>query len=165
MTDKLVLGKYIAGAIVVIFYQAIIAPRTRILGVEADMAVILTIWIALNHGLQTGVYFGFIMGFLTGVFNPLNLGWSCLLLSSCGLITGIIKNKLVVDPIPVRLLILLLVAFVYDFVYIFCTQMDLALGNITYTLSSSFFTALYSALVGALIYYIIKHKSVLRNLF
>jgi rod shape-determining protein MreD len=163
--NKLLLSRYIIGALIVIFYQIIIAPRIQISGVHADIALILTVWIGLNHGPKPGLYFGFAAGFLIGMLNPVDLGWACLLLSAAGYITGIVMNKLAIEPIPVKLLVLLIAALAYNFLYLLFTKFGLVLNNFPFVIINTIFSAIYTTVVGAMVFYMVRYRYILRNLF
>jgi rod shape-determining protein MreD len=129
------------------------------------MAVVLTVWVALVRGSRTGMVFGFVAGLLTGVLKPMELGWICLLLSATGYLIGNIKEKLVMDPLPVRILTLLIVAFAYNVLFLFFTSFELFFRNASSAFLSTFYTALYTTIVGAMVFYFIKYRYVMRNLF
>jgi hypothetical protein len=165
MANKLTISKYIIGAIIVLFYQVIIAPRIRIGGIEADMAVIITLWIAMSHGSRYGLYFGFAVGFRTGVFDPMDIGWSCLFLSGIGYTAGLIKNKLVIEPIPMKLLVLACATLIYNLLFTVFTKFGLLLTSFSYVLYYVLLSTLYTTVIGGLIFYAIGYRYTLRKLF
>ena len=158
-------SRYIIGVIIVLFYEAIIAPRIRIAGIDADLAIIMTLWIAMNHGSRSGLYFGFVVGFLTGVFNPMDIGWSCLFLSAIGYTAGLTKNKLVIEPIPMKLLVLAISALVYNLILMAFTKFGLLMTSFSYVMYYVLFSTLYTAVVGCIIFYAIRYRYALRKLF
>jgi rod shape-determining protein MreD len=165
MENKLTISRYIIGVIIVLFYEVIIAPRIRIAGIEADLAIIMTVWIAMNHGSRSGLFFGFIIGFLTGVFNPMDIGWSCLFLGAIGYIAGLIKNKLVIEPIPMKLLMLAISTLVYNSIMMIFTSFGLLMTSFSYVIYYVLFSTLYTAIIGCIIFYIIRYRYALRKLF
>lgn len=165
MVNKLTTIQYIFSFIFIIFFQMIIAPRIYIGNAYVDIAVILTVWVALTKGPHTGMFFGLGAGLLTGLLKPVDLGWISLLLSAIGFLVGIVKDKLVMDPLPVRILTLLIVAFVYNIIFLFFTGFEMFLKNPFFIFSSTFFAALYTSIVGAIVYCFLRYRYVLRNLF
>lgn len=163
MVNKNLITKYIVGSIFVVSYQIIIAPRTSILNTYADLAMILTVWIALAHGSNKGILFGFISGTLTGILIPLELGWSTLILSFIGYFTGIMKNKLVIDPMPSKVLVLIAAALAYNILIVFFTRFELFLIDISYVLSHILFSTINSVGVGIIIFIIFRYRYLLRN--
>jgi len=163
--NKIQALKYIFSALFVIFYHVIAAPRLSIAGIQTDMAIVITAWIALNLGRKAGTIFGFSIGMLIGVLTPTALGWAALILSLIGYFTGNLKNKLAVEQVSMQLIILLIASFIYNFFYILTTRFGLILANPTYVLTFTLYSALYSALVGMIIFFIIRFRFILRNLF
>lgn len=165
MANKLTTIQYIFSFIFLIFFQIIIAPRIYIGSAYVDMAVVLTVWVALVQGPRSGIFFGFVAGLLTGTLKPMELGWLSLLLSITGFLVGNIKEKLVMDPLPVRILTLLVVAFAYGLLFLFFTGFELFLKNPSFVFLSTFYAALYTTIIGAIVFCFIKYRYVLRKLF
>ena len=163
--NKISAIKYIIIALFVVFYQVIIMPRTTIGSIQADMALILTVWIALNEGAKEGLYFGLVMGLLMGVFNPMDLGWQSLLLSIIGFSLGKISHKLAIEPMPMKISLLFGAAIIFNFLYIFFTSFQLILLNPSYVVTGALFSALYSTAIGVIIFSAIRYRYVLRYLF
>jgi len=149
----------------VVFYHIIIAPRLTVAGVQANMAVVLSVWIALNRGSKAGTIFGFAAGLLIGFFTPADLGWAALILALIGYGAGSLKSKLVIEPISIQLLILLAAAIIFNILFILTTRFGLFIANPSYVLIDTTYSSLYSAVIGAVIFYIIKFRYILRNLF
>jgi rod shape-determining protein MreD len=164
MVNKGALIKYIFGMLFIVFYQIVVAPRASILGAHTDMALILTVWVALDFGPREGILFGFTAGLLTGLLIPMELGWAALLLSIIGYIIGNIKNKLVIEPMIIKMLILLFALLAYNILYIFFTRFDLIILNIEFVLSNTIISTLNSTLIGIIIFLIIRYRYILRNL-
>lgn len=163
--NKISAIKYVIIAIFVIFYQIVIMPRTTISNVQADMALILTVWIALNSGSKEGLYFGLVIGLLMGFFNPMDLGWQSLLLAIIGFSLGQISHKLAIEPMPMKISLLFGAAIIFNFMYVFFTSFQLILLNPSYVVTSALFSALYSTAVGIIIFSAIRYRYVLRYLF
>jgi len=163
--NKVLALKYIFGAVFIVFYQIIIAPRLTIAGIQSNMAIILSVWVALNRGSKAGTFFGFTAGLLIGFFTPADLGWAALILALIGFSAGSLKKKLVIEPISTQLLVLLAAAFIFNILFILTTKFGLFFANPAYALIDAFYAALYSAFIGVIIFYIIRYRYILRNLF
>ena len=164
MVNKNALIKYIFGALFVVFYQMIVAPRTSILNAQADMALILTVWVALDVGPREGVIFGFVVGLLTGFLIPMELGWVALLLSVIGYLTGNVKNRIVIESLPIRIIILLVAVLAYNMMHIFFTRFELLILNIDFVLINTIISTLNSIIIGIILFTIIRYRYILRNL-
>jgi len=164
MASKKDIIKLILGALFVVSYQIIIAPRISLLGAQSDMALILTVWMALTYGSNAGIYFGLTAGVLTGLLTPMELGWAGLLLSFIGYFTGNLKTKFVMEPIFSRILVLLTAALVYNFLYIFFTRFELLILNFSNVLLVTFKSTLNCTLVGIIVFIVIRYRFILRKL-
>ena len=149
----------------VVFFQIICAPRLAINGVRADMGMVLVVWVALETGRREGTLFGFFVGLALGVLSPAQLGWSALLLGVIGYIIGSIKARLVIDPIPVRLALLLCAAFIYNILFLFFTGFELYLINPSYSFATNALAAVLTTVLAAVTYYFIRYRYLLRKLF
>lgn len=164
MANKLLLSRYIIGLILIVFYQIIIAQRIALFGFHADLAIIFTVWIGLIHGPKPAAYFGFVAGILIGVINPLELGWAALFLIIVGYVNGTISNKLEIEPTPIKALILFISALFFNLLMFLFTQFELVIINPMYILVNTLVPAIYSALLGMLIFYIIRYRFVVKDL-
>ncbi len=164
MANSLLLSRYIIGLIIIVLYQVVVAHRISISGFEADLALIFTIWVALVHGHKPGAYFGFIAGILIGVLNPLELGWAALLLTILGYTAGTISNKLEIDPMPIKGLILFISALAFNLFMLLFTKFELILVNPNFVFAHSLFPALYSAILGLVVFYLIRYRFVIKDL-
>jgi rod shape-determining protein MreD len=164
MVNKLDLSRYIIGGLLLVFYHIIIGPRISIAGYQADLTIIFTIWIALIHGVRSGLYFGFAAGILIGVMNPPELGWSCLLLALAGYVSGTVGQKLEIDPLPMKALVLLIAAFCFNLLFIIFTKFELVFLNLPFVLTNTLFSAIYTTLLGAALFYLIRYRYVIKDL-
>jgi rod shape-determining protein MreD len=163
--NKILTIKYILAAVFIVFYHSIIAPRLSIAGIQSEIAIVFTIWIGLNKGAKDGALFGFAAGLLIGFFTPVDLGWAALILALLGYGAGSLRNKLVIEPIYVQLIILTIATFIYNLLFIFTTKFGLFFANLPQVLFAVICMTFYSAAVGALIFYAIRYRYFLRNLF
>ncbi len=129
------------------------------------MAIVLTVWIALNQGCRAGTLFGFAAGLLIGFFTPSDLGWAALILALIGYGAGSLKNKLVIEPVSVQLLIVLASAIIFNILDVLTTKFGLFFANPSYAISNAIYSAFYSAFIGVIIFYFIRYRYLLRNLF
>lgn len=164
MMNKNITIKLIFGAIFTLFYQIIIAPRTSFANTNADMALILTIWVALTCNPKTVVIFGFAVGLLVGALTPIELGWASLLLAIIGYLVCIIKNKIVIDPLPSKIATLICSIFVYNFFYQLFTNFDLFIINFSYMITTILFASINTAIAGIIVFIIIRYRHILRKL-
>ncbi len=164
MANRLLLSRYIIGLILIVFYQIVIAPRIEVFGLRADLAIIFTVWIGLIHGPKPAAYFGFVAGILIGVLSPLELGWAALFLTIAGYVNGMISHKLEIDPIPVKSLILLITAVSFNLLMFLFTRVELIFLNPAYILINTLLPALYSAVLGMAIFYVIRYRFIVKDL-
>ena len=167
--NKYTVTNFILVALFAVFYQVIIAPRTAIAGTEANMALILTVWIALAFGPEKGAYFGFIAGFLAGALTPIEFGYSCLLLTLTGYFSGLARNKMVVEPLLAKIITLLISIIAYNIFYMFTTFLASFLSffmvDFSFTLVEIAYMTINSFVVGIIIFILIRYRFLLRKLY
>jgi len=164
MMNKNLIIKLVFGAFFVLFYQIVIAPRTSFADTHADMALILTVWIAMVCDLKTGVIFGFAVGLFTGALTPIDLGWASLLLAIIAYLVGIIKIKIVIEPMPNKITVLICSILIYNFFYQLFSNFGLFIINFSYMITSILYASINSTIVGIIIFVIIRYRYILRNL-
>jgi hypothetical protein len=165
MVSRTINFEYIFSIIFVLFFQIIVAPRIAISGVTVDMALIISMWIALVKPPRTALLFGFACGAFVGIISPSDFGWAALLLAFFGLGLAYIKEKLVMESMPLRFLMLLIVSSIYTFVFLAFSRFDMLAGDFGYIFLHTIFTALYTTAVGILTYIFIQNRYIIRNMF
>jgi len=165
MENKKFRIKFATGLLFVLFFHIVLAPRIGFGGSYPEIAAIMTIWMALTYNPSTGVFFGLLSGLLVGLLTPYNLGWSAMILIFIGYVTGVLKNKLVIEPLPGRIVALAVALFVYHTLFYLITYYGMAYLNFGFIVSSILISTLNSAIVGAIIFIIIWYRYIVRNLF
>jgi cell shape-determining protein MreD len=165
MENESSITDYIFAAIFVMFYQVVLAFRIGFGGAQADVAAIITIWLALTRGPHVALIFGLVIGFLVGLLTPMELGWSSLLLVFAGYFTGILRSKFAIEPMPSRILTLVIVMFVYNLLYYFFVHFELLLFNFGFALTNIVSSTINSVFVGIILFIILRYRFILRKLF
>jgi len=165
MVNKAIKFEYIFAIIFALFFQIIVAPRITIAGATVDMALILSLWIALVKQPRTAMLFGFACGAFVGIVAPSDFGWAALLLAFFGLGLSSLKEKLVMEAMPLRFLTLLIVSFIYTLLFMSFTRFGMLSGDFGYIFLHTLITALYTTAVGILTFLFIQHRYIIRNMF
>jgi hypothetical protein len=142
-----------------------VAPRITIAGATADMALIISLWIALVKQPRTAMLFGFACGAFVGIISPADFGWAALLLAFFSLGLSTLKGKFVIESMPLRFLTLLIVSFIYTLLFLSFSRFDMLSGDFGFILSHTLITTLYSTAVGIVTFLLIQYRYIFRNMF
>ena len=165
MASRMISAEYTFAAIFIIVFHIIIASRIAIGGITADLSLILTVWIALEKPPRTSLIFGFITGILIGVLSPSDIGWAALLLALTGYFLSNLKYKIVMEALPIRIGSLFVIAFTYQFIFLSLSRFAMLSSDPSYLLINSLFSAIYTTIIGTMIYLFIEYRHILRNIF
>jgi hypothetical protein len=165
MVSKTINFEYIFAIIFAIFFQIIVAPRISINTVSVDMALIISLWIALVKPPRTAFLFGFACGTFVGIISPPDFGWASLLLAFFGLGLSALKEKLVMESMPLRFLTLLIVSFIYNLLFLSLSRFAMLGGDFGYIILQTLFSTLYTTAIGILTYMFIQYRYIIRNMF
>jgi rod shape-determining protein MreD len=165
MVNKTINFEYVFAIIFALFFQIIVAPRISIAGVTVDMALIVSLWIALVKPPRTAMLFGFACGAFVGIVSPSDFGWAALLLAFFGLGLATLKEKLVMESMPLRFLMLLIFSFAYNLVFLSLSRFAMLGGDFGYIFLQTLFTSLYTTGVGILTFIFIQNRYIIRNMF
>lgn len=88
------LGKGLLLIVLAVALQALLVSRVSVLGVTANLFLILTVVVAITRGALDGAVFGFVAGLVAGVafFEP--LGMRCFILVLVGYVVGSLVERL-----------------------------------------------------------------------
>jgi rod shape-determining protein MreD len=165
MVSRIFNAIYIFSALFVLFFQIIIAPRITIGGITADMALIVTIWLALVKTPRIALIYGFVIGFLVGMLSPADMGWAAMLLALTGFALANLKEKIVMEALPIRVVSLFVIAFLYQLLFLGLSRFDMISSDPTYIMLNPLFSAIYTTIIGATVYIFIEYRYILRNMF
>jgi rod shape-determining protein MreD len=165
MVNKTINFEYVFAIIFALFFQIIVAPRISISGVSVDMALIVSLWIALVKPPRTAMLFGFACGAFVGIVSPSDFGWAALLLAFFGLGLATLKEKLVMESMPLRFLMLLIFSFAYNILFLSLSRFAMLGGDFGYIILQTIFTTLYTTGVGILTFIFIQNRYIIRNMF
>jgi rod shape-determining protein MreD len=165
MANKIISAEYIFSALFVLFFQIIIASRISIGGVTADMAIIITVWFAFVKTPRIALIYGFVLGFLAGMISPIDMGWAAMLLALTGFMLANLKEKIVMEALPIRITTLFVIAFFYQLVFLGLSRFDMIASDPSFLLLNSLFSTIYTTIIGTMIYLFIEYRYILRNMF
>ncbi len=148
----------------IIFCQVVIAPRLAIGEIYPDILLATAAFIGMRSGWKMGLWFGFATGLTIGLLDPRNLGWITLLVSLAGLGAGTIREKIYVENSFYQTVMVLAIVFVYQILFHFVSWPGYFFDNLLGSLSESFLTAVYSALIGGLGLLLLRQRYRLKEL-
>ncbi len=165
MANRFINIQIVSGIIVALAFNIVVMPRTVILGAVADMPLVVTIWIALTSTPRTAIIFGFLMGLLVGFARPAELGWSSVLLALVAYGIAALKDRLVMESMWLRIAGLFAAALIYRLLYFALARYGLLETNSAFVMITTLLSAVYTTVLGIIVFGFIKHRRMIRDLF
>lgn len=131
--------------------QSTFLGRFDIYGVRPDLAMLVLLFIANTSGMVETILFGFFIGFLQDVYTPEFLGSNSLTMSLVGFFLGFVRERVTVEKVSVRFVVILLACIVHDMCYLFIyTQFDLSfMAGLFFRISlpGAFYTSILAVMI------------------
>lgn len=143
---------YLLYLILIAMHVAIFADLTAIWGVKIDLAALCILAVALYKGELTALWFGFFAGLTAGAVLPNAIGWYALFGATLGLTANRLKDRMNVDSLVARLLIVFFGLALFSFAIAAVVQTE-ALRTLWWREVPA--GALYSTAVAAIFFAII----------
>jgi rod shape-determining protein MreD len=140
----------------VIIYQTLLAEFFTLGSVRLDLAMILLAYVSLTMGARQGIIFGFGLGLLMDVLNPLWLGAGVLIKGTMGFGMGYLKENLFVENVIAKGLVLFGAILINDLlINLFLFQIDLGkIGPLL--LQTTLWSAIYTTAVSGIFLFILR---------
>lgn len=142
---------------VAVFFLAALAEVTllegaKILSVKPSLFLIAVTYISLFWGRRQGMWFGFVSGLFLDLFSPQHMGLNTLLFTCAGFLIGSMAASLYREKYISQVLILLVVCVAESLLY-FAFSSGSPDAFLKYFLRYGLFGALYTTIVGAIVFY------------
>jgi rod shape-determining protein MreD len=160
--NLIILGKVVLLVVIAIALQTLVISRISVLGVTADLFLILTIVIAIGRGSMEGALFGFVAGLVADIAFMQPLGMRALVYVLAGYAVGMVVLRFG----SVGLWVLFLMAIGASF----CTQVVFGVFQFILGPRSGFFTvlglqilpeAILDGLIAIPVYVLLVHAGIL----
>jgi rod shape-determining protein MreD len=142
---------------ILIVFQSFFSGVVSIKGIRLDLAIFILVYVGLSRGPAQGAIFGFLIGLLLDIFTPERLGLGALIKSLVGFLVGNFKDHLYLESSYSKGAIIFLSVLLNDLFYNFLSQ-----GATIFTFQTILYyslpSALYTSLVGILIFVILEKK-------
>ena len=142
---------------ILVVFQSFFSGVVSIKGIRLDLAIFILVYIGLTRGPAQGAVFGFVIGLLLDIFTPEKLGLGALIKSLVGFTVGNFKDRLFLESPYSKGVIVFLSVLLNDLFYL-----PLAGGVTPFTFQTILYyslpSALYSSVVGILIFVILEKK-------
>ncbi len=137
-------------------HQVIWKDLTGIFGAAINLAAMIVILIAIYRTEMTAVWFGFVAGLVAAAGIPGSMGWQALTLAGVGLAAYHMRERLNLDSLNAKLLLVLGGVLVHNV----CTLIIVQTDAFWYRLVVNAVTgAVYTALV-AWLFFLVKEKRI-----
>lgn len=103
--------------LVVVIYQTLLAEVLSLGPARLDLSILVLIYVTLTRGTKQGIVFGFGLGILLDALNPAWLGLGSLIKGTLAYLIGYFKEKLFVENIFSKILLLFLTVLGNDVLY------------------------------------------------
>jgi rod shape-determining protein MreD len=151
-------SKFFSGAIVLfvlITYHSLLSDATTIWKAQLDLGIIILVYVSLTRGPNYGMAIGFAIGLLMDLFTPSILGWSAMVKCSIGFALGSCKDNLYLESLYSKGAVIFLALILNDLLY-YLFLIGATAVTFTTLIGSSLPSAVYTALVGMLIFLIMN---------
>jgi rod shape-determining protein MreD len=146
----------------VIIFQTLLAGPISIGHARPDVVVIMIVWLTITRDLTWGLAFGFTAGLLQDSHSSSLFGLGALLKTLSAVAVFLVSNRVRTDSLLIRVGIATGAVLIHDLFYhiiAFNFDMNLVLINLVNIILPS---AIYSAAVSAMIFYLSGRRLVLR---
>ena len=144
--------------LIVIIYQSVISSGVKIAGIGLDLPLVVLVYVGLTRGPVFGAVFGFASGLLLDVYSPNLLGLEALLRTLLGFLVGNFRNKLFLDTLYSKSGMIFTALLCHDLLY-YLLATGFQVGATVYSLLfESLPSALYTTVVGMIIFGLIQQK-------
>lgn len=137
-------------------YQVIWREVTSVWGVSINLAALMVLLVALYQSEMKTVWFGLVVGMVLAAGTPALMGWHALVLAALGLIAFHVKQRLNLDSLQAKLLVVLGGLVIHNAL---CILIAGGHGFFYLLWSSAVTGAAYSTLV-AWVFFLLKEKRV-----
>jgi rod shape-determining protein MreD len=151
---NVIFSRVLSGLLVLfllVLFQSLLSGVVTIAGIKLDLAIIILVYLALRHGRNYGMIFGFLIGFLSDIFSPGTLGLGALVKCLIGFTLGSFKDNLYLESLYSKGAVVFLTLLLNDSFYYLITT---GVSDSTFRVLSRYSlpSALYTSVVGMLIF-------------
>jgi len=147
---------YLLYLLLIAMHQVIWRDVTSIFGVEINLTAFMVVLVALYKTEMIAVWFGFLAGVVMASGNPAMIGWHAFALAVLGLIAYHVSERLNLESLYARLLLVSGIVFIHNFLKLLIDQT----GDLFYLFGTSVITgALYTTIL-ALLFFAIKERKI-----
>jgi rod shape-determining protein MreD len=154
---------YFVGWCIVMFFHIVGIPRLTFSGVFPDIVLGVVTLIGLKRGRTLGLWFGFVFGFSLDLLQPVSFGWSTLLVSLSGFLSGMVREKIYVESGYYQTGIIVIVAFVYQLTVRVIHSPGYLYNNVGASLMTSLLVGAYTGLLAGVALILLKQRYRLRE--
>lgn len=150
--------RYILWAALVLILQSTLLKLVAVRQIQPDLVVLVLFYVALLEGSFGATIAGFCIGLVQDVYAPETLGLNALCKSLVGFGLGYCQRGVFMESLVARALILFVAVLAHDILYFLIFSWPEVGRGLVLLVRFGLPTALYTALVGYLIFYLIRRK-------
>jgi rod shape-determining protein MreD len=149
---------------VALIAQSTIVKLVAIGGRQPDLILLVLFYVALLEGSYVATIAGFCVGFVQDIYAPQILGLNTLCKSLLGFGLGYCQRGVFIEGLVPRSLILFAAVVIHDLFYFFLSSWPDVGSALIKVLKLGLPTALYTAILGYVVFYLIHRKEQLQPL-
>jgi len=142
----------ILASVLFMILQLVAVDSLAIGKIAPDFPIMIVVVFALYRPVIEGTIFGFVIGFVQDLYNPVLMGLNALLKSIMGYVLGEVGSRTVPEGAPFLALVLFLSHLTHDLLYMFVYFKLHLLQIMSIFFTETLPSALYTAVLGAALY-------------
>lgn len=156
--------RYILVAAAALILQSTLLKLVAIRQIQPDLILLVLFYVALMEGSYGATIVGFCTGLVQDVYSPQTLGLNALCKSLVGFGLGYCQRGIFVESLVARALILFAAVLVHDVLYFLVSSWPGVGRGLGQVLGIGLPTALYTAILGYVIFYLMRRKGPIQPL-
>lgn len=156
--------RYILLAAAALILQSTLLKLVAVAQIQPDLILLVLFYVALMEGSYGATIAGFCTGLTQDIYSPQTLGLNALCKSLVGFGLGYCQRGVFVESLVARALILFAAVLAHDILYFVISAWPEVGRGLGLVLRLGLPTALYTALLGYAIFYLMKRKGPIQPL-
>ena len=150
--------RYILLAALALILQSTLLKLVAVGQIQPDLVLLVLFYVALSEGSYGATIAGFCSGLAQDVYAPQTLGLNALCKSLIGFGLGYCQRGVFVDSLVARSLILFVAVLIHDILYFLISSWPEVGRGFGLVVRFGLPTALYTALLGYVVFYLIRRE-------
>lgn len=151
--------------ILIVLFYALHCTAGRVLtvgGISPNLLIILPVLFGFLKGQYEGIYVGFLAGLMYDIYNYDIIGFSSIVMMTCGYFSGYFYQKYEENEVTIPLMLVLISNLVYGFLSYICifllkNKLDVLFYLKRFVIPESIYTVIFTVIIFKFIVFLNKH--------